>query len=204
MNFLKRVTVLFYVTLVIFLGVSILLFTSRIWRLDDILFMSGFIYTDDILRSVFSAIALMILIVNYVFYRVFTVNVHRDKIIAFDNPAGRVSVSLMAMEDLVKRTLYKISEIKEVKPAISASKKGLHVRIRLTLRSDMNIPELTSQVQDTVKRKIADTIGLDEPVLVSIYVGKIIPESTVDKREPELPETTEKKESPIPFQGYRA
>lgn len=144
------------------------------------------------------------LALNFVFYRFFSVNIHRDKIIAFDNPGGRVSVSLMAMEDLVRRLLFRISEIKDVKPIIKASNKGLNIKVKLVLRSEGNIPEIASRVQTQVLKKIQDTIGLDEPVNVSVYVGKIIPEKVKQKQSSDKEPSDDKSGPDVPFRGYRA
>ncbi len=54
-----------------------------------------------------------------------------------------------------------------------------------------------------VTKKIQDTIGLEEPVDVSVYVGKILSDQSKPSPSPE--ETKRDKSDPnIPFQGYRA
>jgi len=203
MSFLRRIAVLLSVTLGMFVSSLILIYVLNWLDYEDVSNVLFVLYHDEQLRMIFALLAGVILLQNYTFYRYFSVNVHRDKIIAFDNPSGRVTVSLVAMEDLVRRMLIKNDEVKEVKPNIVASKKGLQVKIRLVLRSDVNIPELTSKLQNAVKQKIQDTIGLEESLDVSIYVGKISHErfkkqSTSKEKIPE-----EKSPTNVPFQGYR-
>ncbi|MFT5170130.1 MAG: putative alkaline shock family protein YloU, partial [Candidatus Omnitrophota bacterium] len=169
-------------------------------------------YNDENSRIAFAILAGVVFIMNYLFYSLFTINVHRDKTIAFDNPEGRVSVSLAALEDLVKRTIHSVEEIKDGKSNIVASKKGLHVKIRLSIRSDVSIPEMSSQVQELVKDKIQDTIGIDEKVDIAVYISKIIAESTlktrkkegVVKKSKEDKNKGEDQEPQVPFQGYLA
>lgn len=203
MTILTRFAVLFYVTLVLFLSCFLLLFVLHKIDLNQIMDALAVIYFDETLRQIVGAAAAALLLVNFVFYRLFSVNIHRDKIIAFDNPAGRVTVSLAALEDLVKRTIVRLSEIKDVRMNISASKKGLKIKSRLILRSEVNIPEITSKVQDVIRKKIQDMIGIDEPLNVTIYVGKIIPEAIKGKRPPKEEEPEETASPPVPFQGYR-
>jgi uncharacterized alkaline shock family protein YloU len=143
------------------------------------------------------------LLLNYVFYRAFTVNIRKEKTIAFDNPAGRVSVSLWAIEDLVKRVVGRIPEIREVRSKISASKKGLLIKIKLILRAEESIPEVTSRVQELVKRKVQDTIGIEEPMEIAIFVGKILSDQGKDKFA-QKEESKKGSDQNIPFQGYRA
>lgn len=205
MKFFTRIIVLFYVTLIMFIGVSILLLVLNILNLENIVGNLRGVYHDHELRLFFGILALIILFMNFLFYKMFSVNTHREKIIAFDNPSGRVSVSLVALEDMIKRKLFKLPEINEVKPTIVATKKGLFVKLRIVFASEINIPEATSKVQEIVKRKVHDTIGIDEPVNITIYVGKIMPEQVNEKDlSAKLTGGTEPSEANIPFRNYRA
>lgn len=203
MKFLRRMAVLLYVTLIIFLSSCVLLFVLHYIEVRSVLNAFALIYFDDTLRMVFAVGAGVLLFLNFIFYQVFTVNTHKEKTIAFDNPAGRVSVSLFAIEDLTKRVISRIPEVKEVKSKISASKKGLNIKIKLTLRAEGNIPEVTSRVQELVKKKVQDTIGIEGPVEVAIYVGKILPDQDKGKRHPKKEEERREPEPNVPFQGYR-
>jgi uncharacterized alkaline shock family protein YloU len=199
--FFRRLTVLFYVTIILFIGSFMALFSLNWINIDDLYAMTSMLYRDKDLRLIIGIVSGIILFCNFLFYQYFSVNVHRDKIIAFDNPSGRVSVSLTAMEDLVRRVLLRLNEVRDGKVRITASKKGLDVKIRLVMKSEVNIPELTARVQEKVRRKIQDTIGLEEAVNVAIYVGKILPERIKEK-------PAEEQEQPpapsVPFRGYRA
>jgi len=201
--FLKRLMVLFYVTIILFIGGFFLYFALNLVPLADVQFYTEKFYKDEDLRLLTGLLAVIMLLCNLFFYRYFSVNVHRDKVIAFDNPSGRVSVSLLAMEDLVKRMLIRRPEVKDSRVKITASKKGLDVRIRLVIKAEASIPDLTFKIQDIVKRKIQDTIGLEEPINVSIYVGKILPEKVKGPKE-EGKSEEDQTLPPVPFQGYRA
>jgi len=76
--------------------------------------------------------------------------------------------------------------------------------VKLILRAEGSIPEVTSRVQDSVKRKIQDTIGIDEPIDVAIYVGKILPDQGKEKRQSKKEDAPKEPEQNVPFQGYRA
>lgn len=205
MNFFQRIIVLFYVTLTLFLGGFLLLFATNWIGFKGVMDILYYIYHDENLKIAFTSLSAALIVINFIFYNMFSVNVHRDKIIAFDNPSGRVTVSLFAMEDLVRRMIGQLAEVRDSKVSISASRKGLTVKIRLVLGSDENIPDVTSQLQAQVTKKIQDTIGIDEPIDVSIYVGKIFLEKP--KQGPKNKEEAKKDEKTppnIPFQGYRA
>ncbi len=205
MSFFQRVIGLFYVLLVLFLTCSFGLFLLHKISFDQAITFIYLIYSDEQLRIIFGSATGLLLVVNFAFFKLFTRNSKKEKIIAFDNPSGRVSVALTALEDLVKRMTVKLSEVRDVKSSITTSKKGLKIKIRLVLCSEVNIPEVTSRVQDSVKKKIQDTIGLDEAVDIAIYVGKIVPEpSKKEKQQDKVEPKQENLEPNIPFQGYRA
>jgi len=176
MKFLTRIAVLFFVTLILFFSSFMLLFVFNYIELRSVLNMFTMIYFDETLRMFFAVSAGVLLILNFAFYRMFTVSIRKEGTIAFDNPDGRVSVSLGAIEELTKRVIAKVAEVHDVKSKISASKKGLQIKIRLVLKAEKSIPEVTSRVQELVKRRVQNAIGLDEPINVSIYVGRILPD----------------------------
>ena len=204
MNFLTRIAVLFYVTIILFISSFILLYVLNYIDVSHVRDVFILIHRDDTLRLVFGTAAGGLMLLNYIFYQVFTVNNYKDHMIAFDNPTGRVSVSLLAIEDLVRRVISQAKEVKDVKSKISASKKGLQIKVKLILRSEGRIPEITSRVQEMVKRKVQDAIGLDEPINVAIYVGKILPDQIREKFTAKSEEQLKEPDLNVPFQGYRA
>ena len=151
------------------------------------------------LRITWAIIAGALIVINFVFFKVYTVNVHRDKTIAFDNPSGRVVVSLYALEDLIRRTIIRNSVVRESKANIIATGKGLQIKVKVSLQADVNIPEIASEIQTLIVKKVQDVIGIAEPINVSIIVGKILSDPGKDKSGP-----GDKLEPNIPFQGYRA
>ncbi|MBF0386106.1 MAG: alkaline shock response membrane anchor protein AmaP [Candidatus Omnitrophica bacterium] len=202
MKFITRLAVLFYVTLVLFVSCFMIMFVAKWVNVNDINAFLSAVYEDKTLRMVIGILGGVILFMNFLFYQLYSVNIHRDKVIAFDNPAGRVSVSLVALEDLIKRMLYRTEEIKEVKASIRATRKGLLSKIKLALKAEVNIPDLTARVQDMVRGKIQDIIGLEEPIDITIYVGKILAEKSKTKDGDSQGEVKEDLNN-VPFQGYR-
>ncbi|MDP8211887.1 MAG: alkaline shock response membrane anchor protein AmaP [Candidatus Zapsychrus exili] len=202
MKFFTRVAVLFYVTFVLFAGCFLIAFVLQLLDINYIMAFLSAAYIDTNLRMAIGVIAVIILFKNFLFYRMFTVNINKNKVIAFDNPSGRVSVSLLALEDTVKRTALKLEEIKDLKSSIKTSKKGLQFKISLVLAAEVNIPEITSKVQELVKDKIQDMIGLDEAVDISIYVGKILLDK--ERKRVKKEDNADENDANIPFQGYRA
>lgn len=204
MNFLKRIAILFYVTMMLFFSSFIFLFALNYIDIRHVQQILVMIYTDETLRTICAATAAGLLLFNYVFYKIFTVSSRRGGVIAFDNPSGRVNVSLQAIEDMIKRVINKTPEVKEIKSKISASKKGLAIKITLILRTEGSIPEVTSRVQELVKKRVQEAIGLEEPIDVTIHVGKILSDGGTEKRPPKKEDPPKESEGNVPFPGYRA
>lgn len=161
-------------------------------------------YADDSLRTALVAIAVLIAGLSLIINRWINGGNKKDNVIAFDNPSGRVTLSVVALEDLVKRLTFRISEVKDVKADIFAVKEGIQVKMKLALCSDVSIPEITSQVQEMVKSKIQDTIGIEDNVNVEIHVGKILSERGKKQSAVVSTKVEEDAGTNVPFQGYRA
>lgn len=198
MGFFRRISTYFYVSVVIYIAVYLIgMSTDRIPNIDhtDVINLLHVTFNNDNLRYLAGIFGAFLVVINYIFFRMLSIKNRKDKIIAFDNPNGRVTVSLFAMEDMIRRMLMQFIEIKDVKPVMIATSKGLHVKVPLVLKSDLIIPEVTARVQSQVLKKVQNTIGMDQPVDVNVYVGKIHPEKF--KERIEKPELT-KKEEPVP------
>jgi len=120
-----------------------------------------------------------------------------ERTIAFDNPAGGVTVSLTALEDLIRRLIVHLPEVKEIRPVMIVTRKGLEVDIKLVLRYETNIPELTSRFQDLVRRKIEEAVGMEGKINIRVHVTKISLEDIKLKNKDEFQITPQ-----APFHGY--
>ncbi len=95
-----------------------------------------------------------------------------------------------------------MSEVKEIKPSILATKKGIEIISRLILKEDVSIPEMTAQLQDLIKNRVQDVLGVEENVIVKLHIVKI---SSSGGKEKYLKndEVDQKEELSVPFKGYR-
>ncbi|MCA9393312.1 MAG: alkaline shock response membrane anchor protein AmaP [Candidatus Omnitrophica bacterium] len=232
MNFLKRFGLAYFVTFTVFVCLFLFITAQGFkidvygitlgWNYIDLVNYLHFMFSNDHLRHFTISLSVTLICLNWFFYCVIASGVRRDRVISFDNPNGRVSVSLFALEDLVKRTILQFDEIKDNKPVIHVKSRVLRVRVPIILKSDVQIPEVTSRVQAEVLKKIRDTIGGSQKIDIAVYVNKIqqkrskppaplpVPVKPAPAvRSPEKTETagpgTDKPDGPVvPFQGPRA
>lgn len=202
MRFFTGVGLLFYVATITIVSGLAILFVTHVFVLPDIDNYLAIAYSDTKIRAITGGVAGFLMFLSFVFARVISGGRQKERTIAFDNEAGRVSVSLGAVEDLVRRLIYKMPEIKEAKSHIVATKRGIEVEVRLILRTDVNIPDMTTKLQELVKNKIQETLGVEELVIVRIHVAKIITDEMKAKKN--KGDFEEKKTEPaVPFHGYR-
>ena len=163
--------------------------------------IAAMIHLDFNSRLILILISLLIFLFSFSFAQSVLGKMQREKNIAFNTPSGQVSIALSAVEDLIKRLALQVPEVKNLRPDVVVNKKGIVVNLRIDLRCETSITELTERLQELVKNKIQDMLrGIDEPVLVKIHVAKIIPHEEKEKNKEKA--KTENKEPPIPFSGY--
>ncbi|MCM8818496.1 MAG: alkaline shock response membrane anchor protein AmaP [Candidatus Omnitrophica bacterium] len=147
----------------------------------------NFVKNNSYKVGIFSIIVLtmgIVWIVNWFDY------IYRTKAIFFDNPTGRVRISLKAIEDYITTTILKQMEgIKTIKVKAIITSKGLETRINLKLYSNLNIPEVCNNIQELTRNYLQDTIGVERISSIEIYVSNIIGNSEGAKQDEKIEET---------------
>lgn len=189
---MTRLAIVFYVTILWVTSIVVMLFVLHAFDFDtvkDLLFM---VYDDQRLRAIVFAIACGIIFISFLLENLIYGRRRMERTIAFDNPAGQVTVSLAAIEDLIKALTVQHPEIREIKPFLTANKKGIDAQVRLVLRSQANIPDLTAKLQDSIRRKIEEAVGMEGKIGIRIHVAKMMLEegkfrSGIDVDQPQVP-----------------
>ena len=201
MRFFSVIGVLFYTLVLSFIGGLIIWFSLHWLNLEDIFSLLKLVYTDPNLRLITGFSGLLLILISFSFFQLILGKIQKERTIAFNNPSGQVSVSLSAVEDFVKRLTSQMPEIKESRPHVIVDKKGIQIMLNVILRETINIPEITLRLQELIKAKVQDILGVEETISVTIHVVKIV--TAEDKKEKKKISDIQKEETAIPFQGYR-
>lgn len=204
MWFLTRLAVFFYLAIILSTGVLCISFFTGIIALEDAVNLLTRISRDTQLAMILTFIVGFIMLVSLFWANLLYARRQRERTIAFDNPSGPVIVSLNAIEDLMRRVAVRVPEIKEIRPSISATKKGLDVEIRLILKTDVNIPEMTTRLQEMIRSKIQDVVGLEGKINIRIHIIKIISEDLKQRKDKGKTDIEVEPTPTVPFRGYRA
>ncbi|MBF0570386.1 MAG: alkaline shock response membrane anchor protein AmaP [Candidatus Omnitrophica bacterium] len=194
---LTRIAIIFYISIIWVTSIAVVLF---VWHKIDLLSIQGvleLIYKDSQKGTIAGICAGGIMFMSFLLAKLIYGGHQMERTIAFENPAGRVTVSLTALEDLIKRLIVQMPEVKEIRPYMIANRKGLEVDIKLVLRHEVNIPELTSRFQELVRRKIEEAVGMEGKINIRIHVTKISLEDIKFKNNEDFQISAQS-----PFHGY--
>jgi uncharacterized alkaline shock family protein YloU len=199
MRFFTVLGIVFYAAMIIVIGLALIVFALNLLLPVDINNLLTFVQGSHNSRLVIGLSGVLLILISFSFAQIILGKFQREKTIAFTTTSGQVTISLSAVEDLIRRLAWIIPEVKELRPNVVANKKGIVVEMRVVLRSEANIPELTTRLQDITKSKIQEVLGVDEQIIIRIHVAKIAHDEKDSRRKKDF---EQEDRSTIPFSGY--
>lgn len=199
--------ILFYTAVLILIGLKAILLAVAlsfsgtqqqcIGLIENTLF---YLQTSTNARIVLGLTGFLLILISISFAQIILARFQREKTIAFTTQTGQVTVSLSAVEDLIRRMSNMLPEIKELKPNVRATKKGsIIVDLRVVLKAEPNIPEFTTRLQEIARSKIQDVLGIEEQVVIRIHIAKIISHEEKDRKRKDFDGPNQ---TTIPFGGF--
>lgn len=73
---------------------------------------------------------------------------------------GQIRVSIEALENMVCRVANQVKGVREVRPRVACQPEGINVFIRTVLSPDVNVPDVTNEIQVMVREHISENVGL--------------------------------------------
>lgn len=195
---MRVIGIIFYATIITLIGIVLLTFAFNKLPPQHITEFLVSAQNSFSSRIIVGLSGILLVLISYSFAQLILGRFQSEKTIAFPTPSGEVTISLAAVEDLIRRLAGVIPEIKELRPDVVTTKRGIVVNLRVILKSEANIPELTSRLQDITKVKIQEVLGVEEEIIIKIHIAKIISQEAKDKKRKEA----QNEEPAIPFSGY--
>jgi uncharacterized alkaline shock family protein YloU len=192
----------FYLAIITAVAAVAVSFAAHWIRLEEINYFLWIVYSSKNFCLLVIGTSIGAVFLSFLFSRIIIGVQQKERTIAFENPTGRVSISLSALEDMIKRTVLRVPDVKEIKSDIRATKKGIDVRCRLVLKAEGNIPDTASRIQDLIRSRIQEILGLEENVMVKIHIAKIFSQTEKDKFSKE-DDPKNFSDMSVPFKGYR-
>ena len=184
---MRGLTLFFYTLVFCLTGGLFIAVAANIIPLSYIMGTLNTIYANTDARLILGLTGGLLIFISIMVVQITVGIIHKEKTIAFENPDGRVTISLTAIEDFIKRSMKQLVEIKESRPSVRATKKGITIINRVVLFSDTNIPDTTEKIQGIVKARVQEMLGVEEPVDIQVNVVKIAhkDEKTRELKKPE-------------------
>ncbi len=193
MRIFSGFTMFFYTVVFLAVGCGLIIVALNIIPVDEATNAIEYIYNTLNAQLMVGLVGLLVIIYSLLAVQVTLGNLQREKTIAFENPSGRVTISLSAIEDFIKRTAAYIDDIKELRPNVTANKKGINIINRVVIYSDANIPDATEKMQSILKSKIQEMLGIEEPVNIKVHIAKIISREGRESKAPKVEKRGEKR-----------
>ena len=163
-----------YIVLFILMGVGLVAFAMHWIPVEGAILWLEVAYREQNLRGAAFLTGVGLILLNWMFAELTLAKLQRQKTIAFDNPDGQVTVSLAAIEDMIRRSTQELPDVKEIRSDVNARKGGIYTRVRVTLWSNAHIPEVTERTQSVVRSRVQEMLsGIEEPISVKVHVAKI-------------------------------
>jgi len=193
MRFIGGLTLFFYTVVFFLVGGLFIVIALELVPQDVIIETLNTLYTTSNARLILGVTGVLLILISMMVLQLTMGKIQREKTIAFENPDGQVTISLTAIEDFIKRSLRQLPEVKDLRPSVRAGKKGITIINRVTLFSDINIPETTEKIQGIVKARVQDMLGVEEPVNIKVHVVKIVhkEEAAKNVKKEEKPQATQ-------------
>ncbi|MFA5429562.1 MAG: alkaline shock response membrane anchor protein AmaP [Candidatus Omnitrophota bacterium] len=203
MRFFNSLGIVFYATVLIIIGAGLIVYSFNLLQPAQISDVLVYLQSGLNTRLIVGLSGLLLILISFSFAQLILGRFQSEKTIAFTTPSGEVTVALSAVEDLIRRIAALLPEIRELRPDVIAGKKGLMVDLRVILRSEANIPELTARLQDLTKSKIQSALGIEEQINIRIHIAKIITSEEKDKkRKSQSVAEPMEQQAGLPYGGY--
>jgi uncharacterized alkaline shock family protein YloU len=176
-----RLLLLLY-SLLIFVASGVLLFVSSSWisissskeALDRLYYDKGPAYTTII-------VCIIVLLISVRFLYI-SLRTGRVQVPSIDQRTefGDIRISIETVENLSLKAAGRTRGVKDLKSRVRVNQSGLEIMIRTVVDGESSIPEITEEMQSSVKSYIEDITGI--PVAsVTVFVANIVQSSPTFK-----------------------
>ncbi len=102
--------------------------------------------------------ALIFLMMFLLFYHSFRAKPIKFTVI-HDHDLGQVNITMSALEQLILKSSNNVLGVQEVKPILKLTAEGIFLLLKVQVVPDVNIPQVTTELQQTIKDYLLQTAG---------------------------------------------
>ena len=176
-SFSNLIFVLFSVITVFISGVFLAL-SLRLFSLEDFFFRINYwIYSNFFNQIILGLVgALLIFLVIYLIWQKAQIDKGNLSVVQ-KTSFGEIKISIESIKRLTLKVVKGVGEITETRPEVNILKSGgINIDLHLSVKQDVNIPELSEKIQRKVKEYLLETSGI-ETKEIKIHIDKIFYEN---------------------------
>ncbi len=156
--------------LVAWLAVSLLMAGLGVWESLGVHSVTH-VFGDE--RLVLVGCALLLLLLLYAVTGMWSRR--RVRFFSFETEGGMVSISLEAMREFLRRIGDEFAAVRRLQPRLRAHRGAIDIDLDARIRSGVPVPELCRAIQERVRQKMHDNLGLAGVRNVRVNVIEIVP-----------------------------
>ncbi|AEE91544.1 conserved protein of unknown function [Tepidanaerobacter acetatoxydans Re1] len=156
MNLFDRIMLAVYALFFSLLAIVLILFSVKIVSFQYVITSLSILYGRW--ETGVIGIVLLLISLRFLFYGLKSESVPETTV--KDGELGRVCITLAAIENLALKVIRDIENIKDSKIKVKKQENGISILLKLTVNYDVIIPEMTSELQKTIKDYIETTAGI--------------------------------------------
>lgn len=184
------ITILIYLILSVVVGTLLVGLSLDIFSVEVITFYLKEIPWNSSLRLIVSLIGVILILISFRYLQTLFRRTRKNKSVTFETGEGKVSITLFAIEDMLKKILEEKAEISHIRPKVFLRKKNIEVLTRGILTAEVNLVELTKEIQGIITTKMNNLLGEDKNVQVNLEIRKVAlggKKGLIEDKEPEIP-----------------
>lgn len=103
---------------------------------------------------------IMVILAAAAFIPIFRRTPKEESIVVENAVTGQISMTVPAAKVIINKAVQKVNGVKETRVRVIHDTQGLTVYLHMMINADLNIPDLSKQVQDVIKEDMLRIGGL--------------------------------------------
>jgi len=172
-SFNNLIFVLFLVVTVFVSGIFLAL-SLRLFSLESFFFKTNYLIYSNLFNQIILGLvgALLIFLAIYLIWQKTQID-KGDLSVVQKTSFGEIKISIGSIKRLALKVIKGMTEITEIRPEVKILKSGgINIDLHLSVKQDVNIPELSEKVQRKVKEYLLETSGIGAKE-IKIHIDKI-------------------------------
>ncbi|MDD5084987.1 MAG: alkaline shock response membrane anchor protein AmaP [Candidatus Omnitrophica bacterium] len=177
-NFIVEIiSILVYLTVgsfLIIVAVHLVGFEDAINAITDI-------YKNPIHSLETGGVGLIFIVIGLTLAKIVVKRGRSDDALMLEGTAGKIRISVDAIEDIARKVLKKFLLIKEYRVRTHISDRHLEIKIRLVLWAGGNIPSLVNELNAELSNRLTKVLGLKDDIEIKVDVAKVLENEQIDE-----------------------